>query len=120
MKKTAAYIFIFVYALMLCKPFAPLIEDSLAHIFWYSQHLATVHYENGKLHVHKEMMDNAKKDEPVKERNSSKKDNQTVDHYYLHLFDKQKANSPSLQCMYLYTSNLSYNFPEADFPPPKA
>ena len=59
MKKAAAYIFLVVYAIMLLKPVTPIISDTIAHALFYSQHMATVHFENGKMHVHKEIMKRA-------------------------------------------------------------
>ena len=75
MKKAALYILLFAYSTVMLKPVSPYISDAVAHIFYYTQHMATVHYENGKFHVHKEIADNAKKDESPKENPSPKKDN---------------------------------------------
>jgi hypothetical protein len=33
----------------------PAITDCLAHTFWKMNHVATVHYENGKYHLHAEL-----------------------------------------------------------------
>ncbi len=33
----------------------PVVCDALAHTFWKMQHIATVHYENGKYHLHVEL-----------------------------------------------------------------
>lgn len=40
--------------------------DMAAHIFWYSKHIATVHVEHGKYHVHCESLEAAKKSYPEK------------------------------------------------------
>lgn len=40
---------------MMFKPLLPYLSDFVAHVCWYSQHLATVHYEHGKYHVHYEV-----------------------------------------------------------------
>ena len=33
----------------------PIINDAIAHTFYKMEHLATVHFENGKYHVHAEL-----------------------------------------------------------------
>ena len=66
MKKGLLYLLLFSYAVIIFKPVMPTIADTMAHIFWYSHHMATVHYENGKYHVHLEYADAAKKGYPEK------------------------------------------------------
>jgi hypothetical protein len=46
-----------VYVFALLKPVMPLVNDIIAHTFYKMQHLATVHYENGKYHLHAELAD---------------------------------------------------------------
>ncbi len=43
------------YSFSLIKPVIPLLNDVIAHTFFKMQHLATVHFENGKYHVHQEV-----------------------------------------------------------------
>lgn len=119
MKKTALYILLFAYTTAMLKPMSPYIADTIAHIFYYSQHLATVHYENGKLHVHKEIIANAKKDEPAKEIPSSKKESSANDHIAL----RQKETFHRFQkspCQISYTPDLLVQIRQADSPPPRA
>ncbi len=61
MKKPIAYFFIVVYSVLLLRPAMPFVADALAHAFWYSQHIATVHFENGKYHVHYQWLDESGK-----------------------------------------------------------
>ena len=102
------------------KPVSPYISDTVAHIFYYTQHMATVHYENGKLHVHKEIEDNAKKNEPAKESNSSKKENSANDHISL----QQKQSIQALMVNKSYqipaSANLLTNYLAGEYPPPRA
>ena len=102
------------------KPVSPYIFDAVAHIFNYTQHLATAHYENGKLHVHKEIVDNAKKSEPAKEAPASKKENAATD--YISLVHKQFI--PHLQAPKSYpllsSATLLYNYLAGEYPPPRA
>ena len=39
----------------LCKPVMPLVQDVVAHTFFEHQHIATVHQDEGKSHVGKEI-----------------------------------------------------------------
>ena len=106
--------------MVMLKPVSPYISDTVAHIFYYTQHMATVHYENGKLHVHKEIVDNAKKNEPAKESNSSKKENSANDH--ISLQQKQVLQAIALNKTYPITTsaNLLSNYLAGDYPPPRA
>ena len=56
LQKGIVYLVFFTYSISLLKPVAPLFSDVLAHIFWYSQHIATVHAEKGKYHMHIALM----------------------------------------------------------------
>ena len=120
MKKTALYILLFAYSTVMLKPVAPYISDAVAHIFYYSQHMATVHYENGKLHVHKEIIDNAKKDDPAKENPSSKKENSANDHISFHKNDEQQKLNIVIVHSNPPASFLLTNDPHRDYPPPRA
>lgn len=103
----------------MCKPLLPYVRDGIAHIFFYAQHMATVHYENGKLHVHKEVMDNAKQEASQKELPSAKKENATGDHTCSPLQDIM----PVTGCAKQYgntISTLCYNYLPGDHLPPRA
>lgn len=120
MKKAALYFLLFSYAMVILKPVAPYVSDAVAHIFYYSQHMATVHYENGKMHVHREIVNNAKKDQPAKEMPASKKENSTNDHISL----QQKQSLKALPVIKSYqiplAANLLNNYLAAEYPPPRA
>lgn len=70
MNKTFAHILLIAYTSLLLRPFLPFAMDFLAHTFWYTQHMATVHYENGKFHVHYEYLEAARKSVPEKNDHS--------------------------------------------------
>ena len=55
MKTKVATLLCVCYVALLVQPVAPLFADALAHVFWNSEHIATVHYENGSYHVHVEV-----------------------------------------------------------------
>lgn len=119
MKKAALYLLLFSYAMVIVKPVAPYVSDAVAHIFYYSQHMATVHYENGKMHVHQEIADNAKKEQPTKEIPSAKKENAANDHICL----QQKQSVQSLSVMQSYpipsASGLLNLYLSGEYPPPR-
>jgi hypothetical protein len=57
MKKQVATLLLVCYAAFLLRPLLPVLEDVMAHMLWKNEHIATVHYENGKYHVHLEISD---------------------------------------------------------------
>lgn len=69
MKKFVTYLLLFTFSTMLLKPAMPYVTDVLAHSFWYANHMSTVHFENGKYHVHKEVIDTEK--ESNQEKNTT-------------------------------------------------
>ncbi|MBI3238514.1 MAG: hypothetical protein HYZ43_06705 [Flavobacteriia bacterium] len=63
-----------VYSCMPLKPILPFASDFIAHTFNEFDHVATVHFENGKYHVHAEVVNDSKSknsdsEEPVNETN---------------------------------------------------
>lgn len=120
MKKAALYFLLFSYAMVILKPVAPYVSDAVAHIFYYSQHMATVHYENGKMHVHKEIVDNAKKEQPAKELPAAKKENSANEHTCL----QQKQSVQVLPVIRSYqipaAASLLTNYLVGEYPPPRA
>ena len=49
-----------VYSCMPLKPILPFASDFIAHTFNEFDHVATVHFENGKYHVHAEVVNDSK------------------------------------------------------------
>ena len=102
------------------KPVSPYISDAVAHIFYYTQHMATVHYENGKYHVHKELVDDTKQSNSEKEAPASKKENSANDHIAI----QQKQTVPFLPVNISYqfsaASKLINNYLAGEYPPPRA
>jgi len=64
------------------KPVLPYLSDGINHIFFYAKHMATVHYGNGKYHVHYETAKEAKEAPATSSNSNSKKDN-TSNEYVL-------------------------------------
>ncbi len=61
LKKVLVYLMLTVYTFGLIKPVIPIINDVLAHTFFKNEHIATIHYENGKQHIHLELIKEATK-----------------------------------------------------------
>jgi hypothetical protein len=58
---------------MQLRPLAAMVQDVIAHTFFELQHTATVHYENGHYHLHKELKDiSEEENNPVSEKSSQK------------------------------------------------
>lgn len=101
------------------KPLSPYIADATAHIFYYTQHMATVHYQNGKFHVHREVTDNVKKTEQDKQSQAPQKQNSVTDHInvkQLSLFNPAKISSEK---NILPPSGLYHTCIAGDYPPPR-
>jgi hypothetical protein len=62
-KKAFIMMMLCIYAFGLIKPVLPLMKDAIAHTFFKASHMSTVHYENGKYHLHMELSDEVKKSE---------------------------------------------------------
>jgi hypothetical protein len=73
MKKQVAILLLLCYSLALVKPLAPVLSDLLAHSFWKSEHVATVHFENGKYHVHLDMQKAGKEEQQNDPKKTSEK-----------------------------------------------
>ena len=56
MRETLLYLLLFTYSASILKPAMPYLTDALAHTFYYAEHVKTVHFENGKYHVHNELI----------------------------------------------------------------
>jgi hypothetical protein len=119
MKKALIYIILFSYTLILVRPTVPFIADVIAHTFWYSQHVATVHFENGKYHVHYQSINEAKKSFPGKDPQNSKNETFISDH----LIKIQKFDFTFFVVDKKCFKNLSFSIPQVNpspnYPPPK-
>lgn len=54
-KTTFIYLMLGIYTFGLIKPVMPLVKDVIAHAFFEDSHVAAVHYENGRYHIHLEL-----------------------------------------------------------------
>ncbi|HSZ84725.1 MAG TPA: hypothetical protein VK787_01770 [Puia sp.] len=120
MKKALIYIVLFSYTLIIIRPTVPIIADIIAHTFWYSQHIATVHFENGKYHVHYQSMNEAQKSFPGKNPQNSKTETFIADH----LIKNQKFDFTFFVINNKCFKNLCFSIPDMNpshnYPPPKS
>jgi hypothetical protein len=79
------YLLVFVYSFALIKPILPIVSDFMAHTFYKLEHTASVHYENGKYHLHAELKTEAIADKNLSKQNSSTIKYETLQH---HIFTK--------------------------------
>lgn len=120
MKTAITYLLLFAYSTIILKPILPYATDIIAHVFWYKDHMATVHSHNGKFHVHKEVMEADGHNNSEKNSNILKKDNSASDHIVsrqLNIISQKYFNKKNYS---LLTSHLIFTYLSADFPPPKA
>lgn len=59
-RKTLILMMVFIYTFGLIKPTLPILKDFLAHTFFKTSH-TVIHLENGKYHLHYELMEEAQK-----------------------------------------------------------
>lgn len=117
MKKVLLHIILVSYAIAMFKPVFPYVEDFIGHVMFYKQHMATIHLENGKYHVHAEVVKNVKEVDSKKSPSSSKKQPTTNDHIVVVnkeaiTFTASTVHTYSLPtCNDLLTGNLSDNYP---------
>ncbi|MEO7312860.1 MAG: hypothetical protein ABIX01_20920 [Chitinophagaceae bacterium] len=105
---------------MLLKPVLPYVSDFLAHAFWKYEHIATVHKENGKTHIHYELQQAAKENGTDKSNAASNMETSVTPHvmsllaYDFSLLPVRQSHWPAF-IFYLPSVKLSGNYP-----PPKA
>ena len=80
MQKLLLHIILFSYAIVMFKPAFPYLNDVIAHALFLQQHLATVHFENGKYHVHKEEAKNSNEENSGKNSLPEKKKTTTEEY----------------------------------------
>ncbi len=69
LKKALISLTLCVYVFGLVKPVLPIVKDAFAHSFFNTSHMATVHMENGRYHLHLELK--AEADTETKHHNAA-------------------------------------------------
>ena len=119
MKKILLYFFLFTYALVVFKPYAPYFTDAVAHVLFFKDHMETVHAHNGKTHVHAEVNQLAKSEQSEKNSHNIKKLSIENDHIFLQTlqFLQNKVLIDWHVPLFVSDKNM---FADITLPPPKA
>lgn len=122
MKKGLLYIFLFFYVAVQLLPLTAIVEDVLAHTFFKMQHMATIHYENGKYHLHTELNTiaaeegNLTKDKIV---TSEKYNENLTNQFSLQLNFDLSTKTHRLSAFIHPNGNISSGFLSITSPPPQ-
>ena len=121
MKRIAIYIILTVYVFAQIKPLAVIVEDVLAHTFWKVQHMATVHFENGRYHVHAELGDISEKENKNTQQKapSSEKINENTAQNIHELNYNFQIQSILIPVSFHQTQDVLAGFKTINSPPPK-
>ena len=119
MKKGLFYLLLYSYSMVICKPILPFMTDTVAHIFCYSEHMATVHYEKGKYHMHYESLAAAKKVGTEKSPTANKTPKGSSEHVMIFSqFDFSIASFRNNGFCNSFVS-IPHNWLSNSYPPPK-
>ena len=119
MKKILLYFFLFTYALVVFKPYAPYFTDAVAHVLFFKDHMETVHAHNGKIHVHTEVNQLVKSEQSEKNSHNIKKLSVENDHIFLQTFQFLQNKVLIDWHVPLFVSDKNM-FADITLPPPKA
>jgi hypothetical protein len=121
-KRLFLYLLIAVYIAVQVKPLTLVVHDLFAHTFFRMQHLATVHYEDGKYHLHTELATTADENKDASST-SLPLNEKTGDHFPVQVFHGSPGNI-CLNNLLLCTSHHACRFIPAAYlqvtaPPPR-
>ncbi|HRD58931.1 MAG TPA: hypothetical protein PK504_12830 [Ferruginibacter sp.] len=120
MKKILLHIILLSYTALLFKPVMPHITDFVEHVFFYAKHIATVHVENGKFHVHVESAKNINDENESGLPQSLKKDNSSTEHTIVVKQEEELFQHPTPLNYLLYNNNaVAIGNIEKNYPPPR-
>ena len=119
MKTIAAYFFLLLYTLALCKPILPLVQDELAHIFWKAEHLATVHHHHGDHHAEEEIAEAEHEENADKQPATIKTSEPVSVHIVVETFYGISQLTIQKQQFALNNCNVSTLSIDKYYPPPK-
>ena len=119
MKTIAAYFFLLLYTLALCKPILPLVQDELAHIFWKAEHLATVHHHHGDHHAEEEIAEAEHEENADKQPATTKTSEPVSVHIVVEIL--YSISQPTIHKQQFAVNNYSVSTVSLDkyYPPPK-
>ena len=119
MKRPILYLLLITYTAGIFKPVLPFVTDVIAHTFFYYKHVSTVHSVNGKNHVHNEFIHEAKKDNTPGKTDTTKKMDNTDEHFFLSPNSKLTHDVFSRKQFSFLRMNICKKHADRNFPPPK-
>ncbi len=119
MKDALLYLLLFTYSASIFKPVIPYLSDMVAHTFYYAEHVKKVHYENGKYHVHNELVRENKKNttddkDAMQKKISSDNEHLLITNYSCFFNPHYPNNYFSANPPIFFNIDISF-----DFPPPR-
>ena len=100
------------------KPVMPYVTDIIAHIFFFKDHMLTVHAHNGKYHVHAEVAEAAKNQQQDKNTDTIKKGMFGAEHIFTETYKSFSSNTSINWCVLLPVP-IKKAFVSHHFPPPR-
>lgn len=119
LKTIAAYYFLLLYTLAMCKPILPIVQDELAHIFWKAEHLATVHHHHGDHHAEKKIAEAEHKENTDKQPATTKTSEPVSVHLVIESFYGISQITIHIQQFAVNSCNVSTVLLDKYYPPPK-
>ncbi len=118
-KEVLAYVLLILYFFATFKPVLPIAADILAHTFWNSNHIKSVHHHHGSQHVEAEIAQSEHNDDK-----SQKEATKFAEPVAIHMASKISYNF----LFYFFKERDDFNFlpfvptPHLDinYPPPKS
>lgn len=104
----------------MCRPILPLLQDELAHIFWKTEHIATVHHHHGDDHAEEEIAEAAHEEENDKSQTTTKTCETVSVHIVLQTLYDIPQMSREKQMFKITVSDFSTVSLDKHYPPPKS
>ena len=122
MRKAAIYILLVFYVVVQLRPLTAVLQDVVAHTFFKMQHMATIHYENGKYHLHHELKTISEEDKTSASEKTpaSQKANENISHQISHDINLNfETYCISIPQLINSDQNVIAGFTTINAPPPK-
>ncbi|CAN5529193.1 hypothetical protein BH10BAC3_BH10BAC3_24920 [soil metagenome] len=98
----------------------PAITDLVAHTFWRYQHINTVHFENGKYHLHQELKEAGDKNDSEKATNTAQEAQSSNEHVAVSAFYFFSRILFKQDLIAVNKRFIETSFSTNNYPPPKA
>ena len=103
------------------KPAMPYVSDFIGHFFFYAKHMATVHQENGKYHVHFEAAKDTAKETSDKTTTPSSKKNTSANEHIIAIVKQPAIFVATIITKYplTYAAATINGVAKNNYPPPR-